>query len=195
MDQLAYEIEIRVEGFKASPYRYRASAGRGRSDLAVSVPEQVPDSRVRHALGVGLRRAFGGGFFGAGSLRFYLDSWGIASHTEELEVQRAFFGSRLVIGLGARVHGQGRASFHRYRYEAAAGKLPHLRSADKMLSSGWSLLAGPRVEAALGPFGAIEDLRATAKVELYQQRFFEFAPLAERWSAIVSFGIAGELMP
>lgn len=191
--QLAYEVEIH-DGFMASPYRYVPIHLAGSPD-PIHAPEQVPDGRVRHALAAGLRRAFGGGWFGAGSLRFYLDSWGVTSHTEELEIQRSLLRDRVIVGLAARVYGQSAASFHRYRYDATMAAIPRYRSADKMLSSSWSLLVGPRIEVALGPLGLVDDLRATAKVELHEQRFFEFAPLAERQSAIVSFGIAGELSP
>lgn len=191
--QVAYEIEIN-DGFMASPYRYVPIYVEGQKS-PIRAPEQVPDNRIRHALAGGLRRAFGGGWFGAGTLRLYVDSWGIASHTEELEVQRSLFRDRVIVGFAARAYGQSSATFHRYRYEAEAFSIPKLRSADKMLSSSWSLLFGPRVEVAVGPFGPIEELRATAKVELYDQHFFEFAPLRERQAAIVSFGIAGELSP
>lgn len=188
--QLAYEWQIHT-GYQSSPYRsvpiyYSEIEG------PAGAPERVPEDRTRHALAGAIRRALGGGWFGAASLRLYMDTWGIFSHTEELDVQLSLFRARLILGFAARTYGQSSASFHEYRYSASNGAIPVYRSADKMLSSSWSLLAGPRVDVGAGRIGPLEDLRATFKAELYDQHFFEFAPLEERRAVIISFGTAAE---
>lgn len=188
--QLVYELQVHA-GYQSSPYRwvpihYFNIAG------PVGAPERVPEDRTRHALSGAVRRALGGGWFGAASLRFYVDTWGIVSHTEELDVQLSLFRSRLIFGFAARTYGQSSASFHEYRYSASNGAIPVYRSADKILSSSWSLLAGPRVDVGTGRVGPLDDIRGTFKVEIYDQHFFAFAPLEERRAVILSFGAAGE---
>lgn len=190
---VAYELTVN-DGAQSSPYRFVFVSFPGAS-LPVGLPESTPETRSRHALAAGLRRALDGGFFGSVRLRLYADSWGVLSYTDEIEVQRAFFDSRLILGLSGRIYGQTGASFHKYRYDATALSAPRYRDADKMLSSSFSILGGARAEGSLGPIGPLADARGTLKIELYEQRFFEYAPLPERRAAIVSIGVAGELPP
>ncbi|MBK6462630.1 MAG: DUF3570 domain-containing protein [Myxococcales bacterium] len=192
--QLAYETQV-SSGLQSSPYRFVRMYAPG-SPAAASVPfgvtESVPSERVRHALGGALRHAITPRWFATTSLRFYADSWGIASHTEEVELQHMAFGQRLLTGLSARVYGQSAAAFYEPHY-VSDGDLPRYRTADKMLVRSLTGLAGLRGSYLVRTLGALRDLRFTAKLELYTQRFFAFAPLALRHSIIGSFGIAGEL--
>lgn len=191
--QLSYELQVQ-SGYMESPYRYVPVYYPGLSS-SIALSESVPDERVRHALSAGLRRALGSGFFWSGHLRLYADSWGMLSHTEELELQHAILSGRLILGLGARIYGQGSASFYEYRYTSASilpTSLPRFRSADKMLSSLWSLLIGPRAEFSTGTFGPLSALRFSLKAELYDQHFLNFALLSERRALLISTGAAGE---
>jgi hypothetical protein len=188
--QLAYEGRL-LDGYQASPYRFARVAFPG-VDGRVGVPEAVPDRRARHALAIGLRHALTRRWFVATSARLYADSWGVASHTEELEVQRAFDGETLILGLSARVYGQSAASFYEPTYASNDGALPRWRTADKMLTRSWSALFGARASIGLVDLGSLSKLRLTGKLELYDQRFFDFAPLAWRRGLIASFGATGE---
>ncbi|MBK9265254.1 MAG: DUF3570 domain-containing protein [Polyangiaceae bacterium] len=191
---VVYELQFH-DGFQSSPYRYVPIYHPGSNYAIGGVPESVPTERTRHAIAAGLRRAFGSHWFGSARLRLYADTWGIASFTNEFEVQRSLFGSRILLGLRGRIYGQSSATFHAYRYELRDDALPKFRDADKMLSSGFSFLGGPRIDASFGRIGPISDLRATCMFEFYAQRFFNFAPLSERYATIVSFGVAAEFDP
>lgn len=187
---VAYEL-IRADGFQASPYR-TVRIGGGPLGAPYGVPEAVPDGRTRHALAATFRHALGRGFFAMASYRLYSDSWGVASHTEEVELSRSFHGDRYLVAIDARTYGQGRASFYAGHYHPAPGTLPELRSADKMLAPSWSWLAGPRFEVGLGDAGAVRDVRLSTKAELFEQRFSDFEPLPMRRAVILSLGGAGE---
>lgn len=191
--QLNYEFQAQF-GYMESPYRYVPLYYAGFPG-PISVGESVPDTRLRHALSGDLRRALGGGFFGRSHLRFYMDSWGVLSHTEEFELQRAMLAGHLILGIAARIYGQGSASFYRYRYTSendVPSAVPKFRSADKMLSSQWTLLAGPRIEVSTGAAGPFSALRLTLKAEFYEQRFLNFPLLNERTALMFSGGAAGE---
>ena len=190
---VVYEIQFH-DGFQSSPYRYVPMVREG-SSQPIGVPESVPNERTRHAIAAGIRRAFGSQWFGSTRFRFYADTWGIKSFSNEFEVQRSLLGSRLLLGLHGRIYEQTSAAFHSYRYELRGDGIPKLRDADKMLSSSFSFLGGPRADLSFGQFGPISDLHASCMFEFYVQRFFNFAPLSERYATIVSFGLAAEFDP
>lgn len=188
--QLAYEVAS-VDGFQASPYRFVPVSWEPTA-IVVRVPERTPEHRARHAIGPSVRRALARDWFASAGYRFYADDWGIVSHTGELELQHELVRDRLVLGANARVYWQSSASFHRKRYVTPTGEVPRFRSADKMLSRSWSLLAGARSELGFGRAGPFEVLRATLSLAVYEQRFEEFAPLEARTAVIASLGASGE---
>lgn len=187
---ISYELSF-MAGFMASPYRYVRMNASAPPDAGVS--EQTPDERKRHAVAARLKKALPGGYFVTVSYRIYTDSWGLLSHTESASLERAFGGDRLIVGLSARVYGQSAASFYERRYQVVGGELPRYRTADKMLSPQWSLLAGPRADMSLGRAGPVDDLRLSGRAELYEQRFTDFAPLSARHSVVLSIGLGGDL--
>lgn len=182
---LRFETQL-ARGFQASPYRFARVAGFG-------VPEQVPDARTRFALAAGLRHALGRRWFAAASVRFYDDTWNVASHSEELDISWAAPRDRFVVGAAARFYGQSAASFYRSEYAFVSGGIPLLRTADKLLAPSMSVLGAMRASIAWHNLGPLDELRATTKVELYEQRLFDFLPLSSRAAVIVSLGVAGEL--
>ena len=190
---VVYEAQFH-DGFQASPYRYVPIYLEG-STQPIGLPESVPRERIRHAISAGIRRAFGSKWFGSTRMRFYTDTWGVTSFSHEVEVQRSLFGDHILVALRERLYEQSSATFHAYRYESHGEQLPGLRDADKMLSSAFSFLGGPRIEASFGKIGPIPDLRASCSFEFYLQRFFNFAPLSERHATIVSLGLTAEFDP
>lgn len=182
----------RSSGFLSSPYRFVRIAWPG-VPLESGVPEQTPDDRVRFAVGVGARHAVFEGWFVSTTLRLYRDSWAITSHTEEVELQRALFDDRLILGVAGRLYGQTAASFYRARYTATDAELPRLRTADKMLAPMSTVLGAVRASLGLGSLGPLRALRLTAKLEWYEQRFFEFLPLTSRSAVVTSLGLTTEL--
>ncbi|MBK7584949.1 MAG: DUF3570 domain-containing protein [Myxococcales bacterium] len=186
---LAYELQAQ-SGFQASTYRFVPISWA--SGTEVSVPEQHPKWRVRHALGMGVRRALSRHWFVSGGYRFYRDSWGVQSHTGDLGAQHATDQSKVIVGLDLRAYTQGEASFYREHYSSAPGTIPTLRSRDKMLSKNWSLLAGLRGELGLGPVLFTDELRLAAHADVYDQHFETFEPLHRRRAFIFQIGATAE---
>jgi hypothetical protein len=86
--QALYDLG-RGTGYQASPYRFVAIGGDGLCHgpgISLCVPERAPDERVRHAFAVRLRRALGERWSAGAGYRFYLDSWGVTSHTVSASV-------------------------------------------------------------------------------------------------------------
>lgn len=189
--QISLEVQF-ARGYMASPYRMVRVSWPG-VDLPSGVPESTPDDRRRVALAVGARHALARGWFVSTSVRVYRDSWSMMSHTEELELQRALLDDRLILGLGGRLYGQTAASFYRARYAASDGELPRYRTADKMLAPMATTLGHVRASVGLGSLGPLRGLRLTTKLELFEQRFYEFLPLSGRRAFVASLGLTTEL--
>jgi hypothetical protein len=114
--QLSYDVAY-LNGYQASPYRFVGIGGDGRchGTASLCLPESDPKVRLRHALVARLRRALGQSFSAGLSYRFYLDDWGIRSHT--IEGQLAVLPSEVSqIALRYRFYTQSGASFYRARY-------------------------------------------------------------------------------
>jgi hypothetical protein len=114
--QLSYDLAY-LNGYQASPYRFVGIGGDGRchGTAPMCLPESDPKVRLRHALVGRLRRAFGESFSVGLSYRFYLDDWGIRSHT--IEGQLALLASDVSqVALRYRFYTQSGASFYRARY-------------------------------------------------------------------------------
>lgn len=182
---LAFEGQV-SHGFMASPYRFARVGGYG-------VPEQVPESRARGALAVSLRHALTPAWFATFGARLYDDSWAIASHTEEVELAHTMVHGKLTLSATARLYGQSAASFYQPSYSFVGAGIPLWRTADKLLAPSLSGLGAARASWAWRSLGPLDELRATAKLELYGQRLYDFLPLAARGAAVFSFGLAGEL--
>jgi len=186
---LAYEVQAQ-RGFQQSAYRFVPVRWSGTT--TVSVPEEHPRWRVRHALALGVRHALSRSWFLSGGYRHYRDSWGVTSHTADAGIQHAMNHERVIVGFDARGYYQGEASFYAERYAATPGTLPTYRSRDKMLSESWSLLAGLRGEVGLGPVGFAEDVRVAVRSDVYDQHFLSFEPLEGRRAFIFQLGASAE---
>lgn len=82
--QLTYELG-RLQGYQASPYRF-VGAGPDASGFACvraiqCLREHVPETRLRHAFALLLRRALSDAVSIGADYRFYLDDWEQRSHT------------------------------------------------------------------------------------------------------------------
>ena len=114
--ELALESTI-LDGYQASPYRWVAVGGDGicASGAPFCVPEHVPDLRVRSAASMRLRHALGEHRSVGVDYRYYVDTWGVRSHTVEPTLTwLPTDATRL--GLHYRFYSQGEASFYRPRY-------------------------------------------------------------------------------
>jgi Protein of unknown function (DUF3570) len=122
--QAIYDLQ-RGSGYQASPYRFVAIGGDGLctqdegagGSAPLCVPEHNPDQRLRHALAFELRHAFGDDWSGGLSYRFYLDDWGIRSHTASPELSWSPHADTIV-SARYRFYVQSAADHYRERYDA-----------------------------------------------------------------------------
>jgi hypothetical protein len=121
--QVMYELS-RISGYQASPYRFVPIGGDGFCTSSVTntggvaplcVPETTPGERVRHAVAFELRQAIGEQWAVGAAYRFYLDDWGLMSHTARGELSWLFEPDS-VLALRYRFYMQGAANFYRERY-------------------------------------------------------------------------------
>jgi hypothetical protein len=122
--QAMYELS-RIGGYQVSPYRFVAIAGDGLCTSSVTspglasgcVPETAPSARTRHAIGLELKRSLGFDLSAGGAYRFYLDSWGLSSHTVRAELSY-LPAPETVLAARYRFYLQGAADHYRARYDA-----------------------------------------------------------------------------
>jgi len=151
-------------------------------------PENVPDRRVRSALGLrGLRYLEGLD----GSLRLdyrlYFDDWGMWSHTVELGL-RAPLGERWLGELVSRSNYQTSVWFWQRAYVVAgAGTIPDWRTVDKELSSQLAETLTARAAWRLGRVTVDGELSAT------YDRFFDYMFLDSRTALVALLGLRYDL--
>jgi len=198
----AYTMTLQ-QGYLEKPYRFvpifaRADVLQAQSDgvelglhsferyYSVGRPaESVPDSRLRHALGLRLLRYLDSI---DGSLRldyrFYIDDWLLQAHTLEAALQQPL-GEDLELAVFVRGYGQSGASFWERVYVVDdAETLPRHRTLDRKLSPYGSLTTGARMELRLGPLDGYLDLRAMAT------HFFDYLLLSDRIALISQLGVS-----
>jgi len=147
--RLAYSLVVQ-DGYLEKPYRYVPLFDAGtlaslEADgmtldgdnfssyrLPERPPEEVPDSRVRHAMAVrGVRLVPDLGAVQA-DYRFYVDSWGMQAHTIDATLRLPV--GRFRIDVEDRFHWQSPVDFWRRAYTVdAAGEVPRWRTVDKDL--------------------------------------------------------------
>ena len=171
--QIVYELS-RLDGYLSSPYRFvriATDAGHipgtcvvapalpGGDPVAACLQEQNPELRLRHALGVEGRRALTRALSAGLSYRFYIDDWGIRSHTAGVDL--AWIpGDGWLLSLGYRFYTQSAASHYAPFYQPAP--LPDHYTSDKELSQ----LASHRVELELARVFALDDLGSALRTVL-----------------------------
>jgi len=145
--------------------------------------EEVPDSRIRHAIAArGLRYVEAIRSSARLDYRFYFDSWGMTAHTIEPALNIGLT-DYLRFDLWSRFHTQSSVSFWERAYVAEAGEIPALRSSDRSLSKSWHLTGGTRAQLTLGP--------ATTYIEasVLYSKFPEFLFLDSRTALIGQAGL------
>jgi hypothetical protein len=119
LGQLTYEIG-RLDGYQASPYRVVGVGGNGYGCMGATLclPEHVPQTRLRHAFALLLRRALGTAFSLGANYRFYTDDWGLGSHT--VGIQLGYVPAPdTMLTLRYRLYLQSRAKFYEPIYAVA----------------------------------------------------------------------------
>jgi hypothetical protein len=197
----AYTLRLQ-EGYLAKPYRQvplfdetgLAAAARDgvtlglddfdRYRLPERPPENVPGTRLRHALGLrGIRYVAGLN----GSLRLdyriYADDWGIWSHTVEAAL-RTQLSPALRGELKSRTYYQTAAWFWERTYTVSAdGMIPEWRTVDKELTRSLSETLGAGVDWRLGKVVSVHgDLSGT------YEKFYDYLFLDSRFAVVLTLG-------
>lgn len=149
--QLVYEVQ-HSEGYHSSPYRFVGMGGDGQcgGTATFCLPETHPELRTRHALAGQARHALSDDSSAGLGYRFYIDDWGVVSHTAIAQV--AWLpGEGQTLTLRYRYYQQSGATFYRAPYPEPSGRLRYVTS-DKELSPMFSnrLALGYDVRVDLG---------------------------------------------
>ena len=154
--QGVYEL-TRQEGYLSSPYRFVRIAGAAEEPprtcvLPVSscLPENNPEGRLRHAAAVSARHALSWSISAGVGYRFYLDDWGMLSHTANVDGALSIDDGWL-FSLGYRFYRQGKADHYEPFY--VMGELPAFYTSDKELST----LTSHRVDVELSRTWSLDD--------------------------------------
>lgn len=180
---LSAAFELRT-GYLESPYRFVPILG-GAGQRLTALPEAVPDVRRRAAGRIRLRWAFAPDLFATAAWRVHADDWGIAGHTVEARLARAF-GPDVTLGVLARFYGQRSASFYRGEYFAIAD-LPVWRTLDRELAAAAHAGAGLWLQ-----WRFLQWMRLDARAELTRQRYFDTPRLPERTALTVGLALTWE---
>ncbi len=171
-------------GFLESPYRF-VPLFRG-EQIAVYVPESVPDVRLRGALTGTLDLALSDWIFTRGSYRFHLDDWGIAGHTVEARVGLDLGESWLLTARG-RVHVQRAASFYQGHYQTMP-MVPEYRTRDRELARTLAIGGGLGVGRDLY-VGSALVLRLELRGDITHRRYFDTPFLPSRLAFTGGFAL------
>lgn len=126
--------------------------------LSTRPPEEVPETRHRHAVAVRLLRYFPDSETALRlDYQLYGDGWGLIANTFEVGVQHQL-SEAWALATWGRFYHQGSASFWQRSYTVdALGTLPRYRSIDRDLSSYTTVSAGLRFEWAGEHFGLFAE--------------------------------------
>ena len=131
--QGVYEVS-HLEGYQSNPYRYVGMGGDGQcaGTAVLCLPEAHPEMRTRHAIGAQARRALSEDSSAGIGYRFYLDDWGVVSHTAIAQI--AWLpGEDQTLTLRYRYYQQSSSNFYRSAYAMPEGPIRYITS-DKELS-------------------------------------------------------------
>ena len=166
-------------GYQASPYRFVHVE----SSPDFKVPETDPDQRFRHAFVVGLKRHVLKDSAIQLDYRFYLDNWGVTSHTGQFQYVVDFGAATL--RLRQRFYYQTAASFFQSHY-TEVGEGGYL-TADRELSTLWSTLTGAKVTIKADKL--VKGLSLEAKADVFYFSYIDFAYLHSRLGANLAAGL------
>ena len=160
LGHVVYTFEQR-SGYQANPYRY-VPIFEGTMRPTSVLPESLPDTRRRHAWEGLLVASLDADTFVHAGYRFYVDDWGIVSHTARVAAWRELLGDSLRVRVRARGYTQGAASFYRLRYESPLA----FRTGDYRYSPMSTVGGGLRLDLRLDELLAPETLVVTGAYDL-----------------------------
>lgn len=117
--QLTYEL-VHLDGYQASPYRVVGIGGTGFGCFGASLclPEREPSLRTKHAAALLLRRALSDALTINADYRFFIDDWGLLSHTIAAQLG-LLLGADTLLSLRYRFYLQSGVRFYQAVYRAA----------------------------------------------------------------------------
>jgi len=188
--QGVYELQ-HAEGYQSSPYRFVGMGGDGQcgGSATFCLPEAHPELRTRHAIAAQLRRAMSDDSSVGLGYRFYLDDWGIFSHTAIAQI--AWLPAEdQTLTLRYRFYQQEGANFYRPVYGEPSPNLRYVTS-DKELSPFFSnrLALGYQAHFDLGEVGLDFALALGGTVFSYKS----FPGLSDVYAGDVSVAFTLEL--
>jgi hypothetical protein len=179
LTQLTYELGY-ASGFQASAYRFVPIRMNATATPEFWVPETDPDTRSRHAIVIAVNHALGTDSSVQADYRFYLDDWGITSHT----IGARYFvnlSKNLELRLRERFYTQGAASFYQDSYAAPTKYITY----DRELSPLWSETLGGKLSYLFAP-----HVEGELKLDLFYYSYADFVPLTSRTGTNVGIGVA-----
>ncbi|MGB0680086.1 MAG: DUF3570 domain-containing protein [Polyangiales bacterium] len=192
--QFAYEL-IHKQGYQASPYRFVGLGGDGlcNGTAALCVPEVVPDVRLRNAFVAHGRHSLSEDSSLGLGYRFYIDDWGVLSHTAILQFAYVF-GEESSLTFRYRFYTQSEADFYRAVYPLPQpGQEIVSVTRDRELSPLFSNRGALAYETLfeLGSTGA--TLRGALAVGLTTFVYADFIGLDSVYAGDVTFALTLEL--
>lgn len=174
------------DGFHASVYRHVPIVDTQTTAL-LRVPEQTPRLRQAIAMLLRARRALDprGRFALHASYRFYVDDWGVASHTGALSSILAL-SDRAKLGASLRGYLQSGAEFYQPRYALVAGAVPELRTRDRRLGQMRTLFGSVTLDYGLSRDPAAP--RLVVACALMKFWWPEFPAQGQRTAAVLTLG-------
>lgn len=179
---LSYALMI-LSGYQASPYRFVRVNEPALKGLTNGDPENPPESRVRHAVGLRWNRHVFSDSSIRSHARGYVDDWGVVSATLGLEYVAGF--GPFELGLIARGYLQDRAEF----YEPVYSERLRYMTTDRELTTFVDVFGGVRAGYRGSPVRALEELRAEVKVEGFHFHYFDYFKLTDRSGIIAELGL------
>lgn len=165
--QLTYFLAS-FTGFQSSPYRLaRVASG-------VSMPENVPEDRLRQAVVGALNFAATTEHFLSFAYRFYGDDWGLMSHTVDLSWSWEVL-PRFVVQLRDRIYLQGATDFYQYVYDQPRTYMTNDRELGAFAGDTVGLKASYTTDV-----GRTQRLALDMKLDFTYQRFSDFDALPTR---------------
>ncbi len=159
-------------GMPADPLPAPVTPAPGSLLLApVCVPENSPGKRLRHAIALELRHAFGEHVSLGGAYRYYMDDWGLSSHTVRVEGSY-LLDADTILSARYRLYLQGKADHYRASYAVPQQYV----TSDKELSPMGSHRIGLELDR-LWPFDTGGSLTTTLSLGLILYSYSDFLPL------------------
>ena len=159
--RLSYSLAVR-DGYQSNPYRYVPIWNPGADRPHLTVHENVPNQRYRHAWESLAIWSITPHLFLRAAYRFYLDGWSISSHRLRTALWWEHPEQWLRIRLQGRGYTQEGAHFFRTRYR----DVPNFRTGDYRLAPMSSLDGGLRAIFRIGSLPGDSLLSCSASYDL-----------------------------